>query len=244
VIAAGPKVIFLEKPPTCSLAEMDEMVAAARAAKVEIVVSYSRHWAPHVVRLQQLVAEGLIGEVKRVVAYTGGAFLSFGSHSTDLICQFAGYCPTAVYARGRIPETDVPKGYEVEPHIETIEIEFANGVRGTQLGCHGEHGGFYVDVFGSAGYVRAGIYTPPFARDDKGAVFPDERLAMPPNASVFTVAYEQIAAYLDGGPKPHCSIDHWTQVNEIGFAGIESVHTDARIALPNTARSRPIFANG
>ena len=101
VIAAGPKAIFIEKPPTCSLAEMDEMVAAAKAKSIPITVSYSRHWAPHVLRLQELVQGGLIGEVKTVVGYTGHSFLSFASHTTDLICQFAGYCPTAVYARAR-----------------------------------------------------------------------------------------------------------------------------------------------
>ena len=42
VIAAGPKAIFLEKPPTCSLAEMDELVALA--GEIPITVSYSRHW--------------------------------------------------------------------------------------------------------------------------------------------------------------------------------------------------------
>ncbi|MEI6502858.1 MAG: Gfo/Idh/MocA family oxidoreductase, partial [Armatimonadota bacterium] len=91
VIAAGPKAIFLEKPPTCSLAEMDAMVAAAQAKSIPITVSYSRHWAPHVLRLQELVQSGFIGEVQMVVGYTGHSFLSFASHTTDLICQFSGY---------------------------------------------------------------------------------------------------------------------------------------------------------
>ena len=36
VIAAGPKAIFLEKPPTCSLAAMDELRALAAAKNVPI----------------------------------------------------------------------------------------------------------------------------------------------------------------------------------------------------------------
>lgn len=241
VIEAGPACIFLEKPPVCSLAEQDTLVTAATARKIPIVVSYSRHWAPHVLRLQELVRDGLIGEVKHVVGYTGGSFLSFGSHTTDLICQFAGYCPEAVYARGKFPDADVPAGFEVEPTIDSMTIEFANGVIGTQIGGHGEHGGFYVDVFGTKGSVRAGIYTAPVARDDKGSAI---KLDMPPNASVFRLAYEQIAAYLDGGPLPHCCDADWIAVNEIGFAGIESLHTDTRILLPNKRRDRVVFANG
>lgn len=133
VLAAGPRSVFLEKPPTCSLAEMDEMVALAQTRQIPITVSYSRHWAPHVLRLQELVAGGLIGEVQTVVGYTGHAFLSFASHTTDLICQFAGYCPTAVYARGKV-SGEAPAGFEVEPALDLMSIEFANGVRGQQIG--------------------------------------------------------------------------------------------------------------
>lgn len=243
VIAAGPRAIFLEKPPTCSLAEMDAMVALARDRHVPIMVSYSRHWAPHVLRLQELVQEGLIGEVQQVVGYCGHSFLSFASHTTDLICQFAGYCPTAVYARGHLPEEEVPEGYEPEPALDAMTIEFANGVIGTQIGATGEHATFYCDVIGSEGLVRAGIYIPPFARTKEGPV-DLAALGMPDNASVFTVAYNQLAACLDGGPASHCTDEDWIAVHEIGFAGIESVLTDQRITLPNVNRERKVWANG
>ena len=100
VLDATPRAVFLEKPPSCSLVEMDDMVAAAEAKAIPVTVSYSRHWSPHVIRLSELVRDGLIGKVESVVGYTGRAFLSFASHTTDLICQFAGYDATAVYARG------------------------------------------------------------------------------------------------------------------------------------------------
>lgn len=242
VIAAGPKAIFLEKPPTCSLAEMDELVAAAKAKRVPITVSYSRHWAPHVMRLQELVQAGLIGEVKTVVGYVGHTFLSFASHVTDLILQFAGYCPTAVFARGGI-SGEAPAGYEVEPTLDLMTIEFANGVRGLQVGVGGEHGGFYVDVLGTEGMVRAGIYIPAWARNKAGVIDLSAH-GMPENASVFKVAYEQIARHLDGGPLPDCTDANFIAVHETGFAGIESVHTGKRITLPNVNRTRKVFANG
>ncbi|MHB9109057.1 MAG: Gfo/Idh/MocA family protein [Armatimonadota bacterium] len=241
VIAAGPKAIFLEKPPSCSLAEMDRMVAAAKAKGIPITVSYSRHWAPHILRLQGLVREGLIGEVRTVIGYTGYAFLSFASHVTDLICQFAGYCPASVFARGRVPEQEAPAGYEPEPHLDNMLIEFANGVHGTQVGNDGEHGGFYCDVLGTKGMVRAGMYLPPQAIDKDRNPIP---LEMPPAASVFTVAYDQIADHQDGGPLPHCTNDEFVVVNEIGFAGIESVLTGKPVRVPVANRERMIYANG
>jgi predicted dehydrogenase len=243
VIKAKPRAVFLEKPPSCSLKEMDKMVAAARAKKIPITVSYSRHWCPHVLRLQELVGQGLIGKVTTVVGYCGGSFLSFASHTTDLICQFAGYCPTAVYARGTV-SGEAPEGYEPEPSLSAMTIEFANGVTGIQVGESCEHGSFYVDVIGTEGLVRAGIYIPPFARTKKGEVIDLAKHGMPENASVFKVAYDQIADHLSGGPLPHCTNGDWVAVNEIGFAAIESVRRNQRIELPNKRRTRRIFANG
>jgi len=243
VIQAHPRAIFLEKPPTCSLEEMDTMMTAAKANNIPITVSYSRHWCPHVLRLQELVHNGIIGEVKTVVGYVGGSFLSFAGHVTDLICQFAGYCPETVFGRGTV-KGDAPHGYEPEPSIESIIIEFSNGVTGVHVGSEGEHGGFYVDVFGTEGRVQAGMYIPPAVYDKEGHPIDLSQYNMPANASVFQIAYDQIADYLDGGPLPHCTNDAWVAVNEIGFAGIESTLTNKMIELPNTNRARKIFADG
>ncbi|OIO97729.1 MAG: hypothetical protein AUJ92_02910 [Armatimonadetes bacterium CG2_30_59_28] len=244
VLQSNVKAIFLEKPPSCSLAEMDEMVAASATKNVPITVSYSRHWSPRVLRMQELVQEGLIGEVKAAVGYTGHSVLSFASHTTDLICQFAGYCPEAVFARGHLPEGDVPDGFEPEPQLESMVVEFRNGVTGIQIGANGEHSSFYCEVLGTEGMVRAGIYIPPYAQNEKREPIDLSQHNMPENASVFKVAYEQIADYLDGGPLPHCTNSNFVAVNEIGFAAIESVYTNQRIALPNPNRTRKVFANG
>jgi len=244
VIQAGPRAIFIEKPPTCSLREMDVLLAEANARNIPITVSYSRHWAPHVLRLQQLVRDGLIGEVRKVVGYVGGTFLSFASHTTDLICQFAGYCPESVMAHGHYRDDEViPDGYEGEPVIDGALIRFRNGVTGIHVGSDAEHGGFYCDVFGSGGRVRAGMYIPPYACDgDRTPI--DLSAEMPENKSVFAVAYEQIARYLDGGALPDCTNDDFAAVHEVGFAAIESVNTGQHISIPNQRRDRLIFANG
>ncbi len=244
VLAAGPKAVFLEKPPTCSLQEMDEMIAAANAGNIPITVSYSRHWSPHVLRLQEMVQDGLIGSVEKVIGYVGGTFLSFASHTTDLICQFAGYCPESVMAQGHYREAEeIPDGYEGEPVINGALIKFRNGVNGIHVGHDAEHGGFYCDVLGTEGRVRAGMYIPPFACDgDENPI--DLTGQMPENKSVFTVAYEQIAGYLDGGALPHCTNMDFMTVHELGFASIESINTGREVLLPAKNRNRKVFANG
>jgi predicted dehydrogenase len=245
VIEQAPKAIFLEKPPSCSLKEMDDMMEAAGRKRIPIMVDYSRHWSPKVLRMQELVANGLIGEVKTIVAWCGGTFLSFASHTTDLICQFAGYCPTEVTAHGRLPENaNVPDGFEPEPSLDNMVIQFENGITGIQVGSSGQFGTFYCEAYGDEGFIRTGIYTEVYGSNAKGEAMDLDELQIPEEESVFKVAYEQMASHLDGGPLPHCTNQDFITVNEIGFAGIESVHSGTTIRLPNSNRTRKVFANG
>ena len=64
------------------------------------------------------------------------------------------------------------------------------------------------------------------------------------SCSPFKVAYEQIAAHLDGGPQPDCTGTDFVAVHEIGFGGIESLLTGRRVEIPNQNRTRKIFADG
>lgn len=245
VIAAKPKAIFLEKPPTCSLQEMDEVNASAEAAGIPITVSYSRHWGPHVMRMAELIREGLIGRVTAVVGHCGRQILSMASHQTDMICQFAGYNPVAVYARGTIPDKNVPDGYEPEPDLHSMIIEFQSGLVGTQVEVAGELGQFACDIQGTEGRACVAFYADPLAWDGKRNPIDLGRHEIPARStSPFKLAYEQIADHIDGGPLPDCSGGNYVTVHEIGFAGIESILTGRRIELPNQNRSRRIFADG
>ena len=242
--AGGIKFIFLEKPMGCSLAEVDEMTEAAESKGIPIIVDYSRHWAPHLLRLQELVRDGLIGGVQSVIGYCGGGVLSFAVHTTDLICQFAGYDPVSVNAFIQTNDNKVPEGYETEPAPIGATIRFASGVTGYHVGQHGSMTAFSVDVLGSEGSLRAGMYIGTVLRDKNGQQMDNSELNLPENASVFKVAYEQIAAYLDGGSLPHCARDDYMAVNEIGFATIESGLTGQAISIPGQNRNRLIFGNG
>lgn len=255
VFAAKPRVIFLEKPPTVSLRDQDELLALSRASGIPIVVSYSRHWGTRILQAERLVKEGLIGEVRSVVGYCGNGILSFASHTTELIHQFAvataAGTPISVQATGReleTPSAEVPpafaaRGFEREPGLVSLHVRYSNGVLATQVGSRGDHGQFYADVFGAKGRLRVGFYSGLAAFDEEGK----ERELPPEPASggPFAEAYDQIAGWLDGGPLPDCSEAVFPQVNEIGFGAIESIRCGGiSIALPNTRRDRLIYANG
>ena len=242
VLKADIKAIFLEKPAGCSLEEVDTMTTGADAKGIPIVVDYTRHWAPHLIRLQSLIKDGLIGEVQTVIGYCGGGVLSFAIHTTDMICQFAGYDPVSVtgFVSGG---GNVPEPYEPEPAIVGSTIQFESGVIGFHVGNHGTRGGFSVDVLGSEGSVQTGFYSDATVHKG-GELIDNATLNLPENAGPFNVAYKQITDYLDGGPLPDCARDDYTAVNEIGFATIESGLTGQTIQLPCQNRKRLIFANG
>jgi predicted dehydrogenase len=254
VLRARPRVVFLEKPPTCSLADMDELLALAREVGTTITVSYSRHWAPRVLLMEKLVREGLIGEVQSVVGYCDGAVLSYASHTTDLIHQFATATDkyntaVRVRARGYLP-TDNPfaqnikDGFEIEPRLQHLSIEFSNGVLGVQVGSHGSSGNFYAEIFGDKGRAIVGMYVQPQAFDEKSKPLEILGFSELEDKGPFTEAYRQIAIFLDGGAKPDCSDESFAEINEIGFGAIESLlHGGKTIGLPNHNRSRRIWAN-
>lgn len=244
VLKHRPRAIFLEKPPTCSLAEMDAIRDAARESGTTITVSYSRHWRPATLEMARLVREGLIGQVHTVVGYNAGDVLSHSSHTTDLLCQFAGsYQPVAVQAHCHIENgKETRNGYEAEPTLDHLVVEFHNGVRAIQIGASGDHWQFYADVFGTKGRVRIGMYFDPVWHDAEENV--EELPPMPRERSVFEVAYDQIAAHLNGGPSPDCSEDAFAAVHEIGFGAVESFHANGRrIELPNQSRTRQVWGS-
>lgn len=243
-VEAGPKVIFQEKPAGCSLTEVDNVHQAATEKGVLVIMSHSRHWGPHVLRMADLVKDGLVGDVESVVGYCGGGMLSFSVHEIDMICQFAGCDPVSVAATTRAEPADVPEGYEVEPKIVGAYIQFASGIVGHHVGSKGPNGSFYVDVLGSKGRAFVPFYGVPKAWDEEGKEIDEATLTLPANASPFLVAYEQIAEYLDKGKMPDCGPDVYRPVNEIAFGMIESGISGETVKLPCEKRDRLIFANG
>lgn len=194
------------------------------------------------IKAAQLIKEGLIGEVKTVVGYCRGWLLSMNSHQTDMICQFAGYDPIAVTAKGsikNIPDMswhsidNVPLGYEPEPDLDSMIIEYKSGVVGIQIGEHNDFWGLYCDVFGTLGRIRIQsdlLHISGYMGHDKKINV--EELDLPENDGVFKVAYNQFSEHLNNGTPIDCCDDDMVAVQENGLAAVESIKTKERISLP------------
>jgi len=89
--------VYLEKPITQTLAEADELLAAAARGGLRIAVAHQVRLAPNILFLKQRLADGLIGELVEIRAQgkqdhrAGGEDLVvLGVHLFDLLRFFAG----------------------------------------------------------------------------------------------------------------------------------------------------------
>jgi predicted dehydrogenase len=116
LLRAG-KHVACEKPLCLTLAEADQIVAAAAASARTLTVHQNRRWDPDFVALRRAVDAGLLGEVFNVETFvggyahpcrtwhsdsavSGGAVYDWGSHHVDWILQLLGERPRLVQAHG------------------------------------------------------------------------------------------------------------------------------------------------
>jgi predicted dehydrogenase len=137
--ARAGKHVLCEKPLGCTLAEGDEMAAAAQAAGVHLMEALMYPFHPRMERARKLLAEGAIGEAQHIQAsfcFTlreannyrmrpeqgGGALLDVGCYVVHAACALMGARPVAVRSVGQYAASGID---------ETVSglLEFAGGQR-------------------------------------------------------------------------------------------------------------------
>lgn len=99
-LAAGVKVLVIEKPLATTLEESRRLVAALNAAGAHSVVNYSRNWDPSMRELKERIEAGAMGKVQRVVGTYGKGIGNNGSHLIDLTRSLCGSSPVRARALG------------------------------------------------------------------------------------------------------------------------------------------------
>ncbi len=114
--AEAGKAVFLEKPISLDLAEVDRGLAAADAAGIFLQIGFNRRFDPAHASVREAVAAGELGELHLLritsrdpepppIAYvraSGGIFLDMTIHDFDMARFVAGSEPAEVYARGEV----------------------------------------------------------------------------------------------------------------------------------------------
>lgn len=116
LLRAG-KHVACEKPLCLTVAEADQITAAAAASLRMVTVHQNRRWDPDFVAVRRAVVVGLLGEVFNVetfvggfahpcrtwhsdTAVSGGAGYDWGSHHVDWVLQLLDGMPRLVQAHG------------------------------------------------------------------------------------------------------------------------------------------------
>ena len=117
--------VMCEKPIAIDVAEADEMVEAGAKSGALLAIHQQNHVSPPVRKAQELVRQGLIGEVVLVRGRnkssrkSGNEFMEMGTHVTDLMLRFGEspqWCAGTVYDDGQLAEVDgIMEATEMSP---------------------------------------------------------------------------------------------------------------------------------
>lgn len=119
--AEAGKHVLTEKPMATSLAEVDDMIAAADAAGVVLMVGQILRFRPANIKARELIRAGAIGEVRNILRRRlsksaefrsewarkpeeagGWVLYGFGAHEVDMILWLNDGEAETVFAQGRV----------------------------------------------------------------------------------------------------------------------------------------------
>lgn len=182
-IEAG-KNVLVEKPFALNASQAREIVQRASEKNVVVLEAMWTRFLPHMIRIRQIVASGMIGEVKSLcadhrqflptdpdhrlntLALGGGALLDLGIYPVSFACDILGM-PTAISAHARF------SGTGVDAEIATI-MTHANGALSSSVSALDINRPNTAHIFGSDGRIEIDPtwYAPTSFRvlDNKGQV--------------------------------------------------------------------------
>ena len=117
--------VLCEKPIAIDLVEADAMVEAATKSGALLAINQQNHVSPQVRKAQELVQQGLIGDVVLVRGRnksgrkSGNEFMEMGTHVSDMMLCFGGqpqWCAATVHCDGRLGTVDdIMEAREMSP---------------------------------------------------------------------------------------------------------------------------------
>lgn len=159
------KAIAYEKPMALSLAEAQQIRVMCAAAGVKTIVCHQLKYGAHWQHAWEMVRRGAVGDVHTIYATARPSVLRVGTHLIDAMLWFNGW-EGGAWVLGQVHgHYAYSEDHPCPDHLSGI-IQFRNGVRGI-LECGTlapqllPDEDFWLDgavtVYGSHGYVRAGI---------------------------------------------------------------------------------------
>ena len=164
------KHIFCEKPISFLIQETKAALEAVEKAGVKLQVGFNRRFDRNFVKIQEVVKNGLIGEVHIVkitsrdpepppleyIKSSGGLFFDMSIHDFDMARYVTGSEVTEVYVQGaNLIDPAIGDAGDIDTAV--ITLKFANGAIGVIDNSRKAVYGYdqRVEVFGSKGSIMA-----------------------------------------------------------------------------------------
>lgn len=150
-LAAGVRVLVIEKPLATTLEESRRLVDALEASGARSLVNFSRRWDPAMNDLRGRIQRGELGRVQRLVGTYGKGLSNNGSHMIDLVANLTGAQPLRARSLGsplEQGEADWSGGADTALDVQ-IEYGFADGGSGSDAPGRAAGERFQLTMLGS-----------------------------------------------------------------------------------------------
>lgn len=159
--AAAPDAVWCEKPIAAGVGEAEAMVAACEETDTHLVVNHTTRFTDNMVRLRELLADGLIGDVQAAHGQFRMELMRNATHLIDTLLWLTDGEPARVsgYLTG--------ENEAAESLAATTEVDDQGGggylvlADGTYVGLDctvaREHSTYQYDLVGTAGKVRVNV---------------------------------------------------------------------------------------
>jgi len=247
--------VIMEKPLAVSLEDALAMEKAAHAAHIHVLVNYETSWYPSNHAAYDLVHDGALGEIRKVVVHDGhqgpkeigvqpeflawltdpklnggGALFDFGCYGADLMTWLIdGQRPLTVTA---VTQQIKPQIYSRVDDEATIILTYPRAQAIIQASWNWPFDRKDMEVYGRTGYAitvkRDGL------RLRRAGDQPEEQIAVKPIASPYDNELSYQRSVVLGGAKEDAlsSMETNVTVTEILDAARQSAATGTTIRLP------------
>lgn len=240
---AGVRGILCDKPLATSLAEADRIAAACREHHVALQFALDRRHQQPYLHLRQLIAGGIVGDVKSMIAYGLPNLINHGCHWYDTVLMLLSD-PEPVWVSGLVDDVSADP-LDSRRHLDPPgrgQVGLDNGVVAYFTPDGGKGPAF--DIVGTGGRLWIGndahdAYL--WSMHDGSTGNPLSRLELPSHAENWpagpAMVRDLVNAIRSNSPTA-CDVTDARRATEIGFAFHLSHRADgARIALPAINRT-------
>ena len=239
------KHVLVEKPMAISLDQCDEMIAAADANNVKLMVGHTQHFYGTSQKAREIIDSGEIGAPMSVICYMsknwnypgrrpqyrnryhgGGMWLTNGVHVVDRLVWLM-----STQARSVSACLGTRAHYQASDDTATALVRGKNGVGGVAIACGYVDGGenYESHIIGTHGSLKISQHGEKFVRLGKGGTWADVPFDDPQEE--FHHEWRMFAESIERDIEPPSDGVWGRHVMEVLFAAEESSITGREVVL-------------